>query len=86
MDEGGLPGYEFMTWFVLVAPAKTPRAIVTQLNEHMKKTLATPEQVRLFADRGLEIVASTPEAASEHLKKEVERWARVVKQRGMRAE
>lgn len=86
VDEGGLTGYEFMTWFVLVAPAKTPRAIVTQLNEQMKKTLATPEQVRLFADRGLEIVASTPDAASAHLKKEFERWARVVKQRGMRAE
>ena len=82
----GLPGYEFMTWFVLAAPAKTPRAIVTQLNEQMKKTLAMPEQGRLFADRGLDIVASTSEAASDHLKKEFERWSRVVKERGMRAE
>ena len=82
----GLPGYEFMTWFVLAAPAKTPRAVVTQLNEQMKKTLAMPEQGRLFADRGLDIVASTSEAASDHLKKEFERWSHVVKERGMRAE
>lgn len=82
----GLPGYEFMTWFVLAAPAKTPRAVITQINDAMKKTLATPELAKLFSDRGLDIVASTPEAASEHLKKEVERWARVVKERGMKAE
>jgi tripartite-type tricarboxylate transporter receptor subunit TctC len=86
VDESGLPGYEFMTWFVLVAPAKTPRAAVTQLNEQMRKALAAPELAKLFADRGLDIVASTPEAAADHLKKEVERWARVVKERGMRAE
>jgi len=86
MDESGLPGYEFVTWFVLVAPAKTPPRVVAQLNDVMKKTLAAPEQVKLFADRGLDIVASTPEAASDHLKKEAERWARVVKERGMKAE
>jgi tripartite-type tricarboxylate transporter receptor subunit TctC len=40
----------------------------------------------LFGERGLDITASTPEAASDHLKKEVERWARVIKERGMRAE
>ena len=86
VDESGLPGYEFVTWFAFLAPAKTPRAIIVQLNEQLRKTLATPEQIKLFAERGLDIVASTPEAASDHLKKEVERWARVIKERGMRAE
>ncbi|MEQ1773533.1 MAG: tripartite tricarboxylate transporter substrate binding protein [Burkholderiales bacterium] len=86
VDESGLPGYEFVTWFVLAAPAKTPRAVITQLNDAMKKSLATPELAKLFADRGLDIVASSPDAASEHLKKEVERWARVVKERGMKAD
>jgi tripartite-type tricarboxylate transporter receptor subunit TctC len=84
--EGGIAGYEFVTWFALLAPAKTPRTVIMQLNEQLKKTLATPDQARLFSDRGLDIVASSPEAASDHLKKEVERWARVVKERGMRAE
>jgi tripartite-type tricarboxylate transporter receptor subunit TctC len=65
---------------------KTPRAIVMQLSDAVKKTLAAPEQVRLFADRGLDIVNSPPDAASEFLKKEVERWARVIKERGLRAE
>ena len=84
--EGGIAGYEFVTWFGLFAPIKTPRAIVTQLNEQMKKTMATPEQTKLFRDRGLDIVASTPDALAAHLKKELERWARVVKERGMKAE
>lgn len=86
VHESGLPGYEFITWFALIAPAKTPRAVITQINEAMKKTLTAPDQVRLFADRGLDIVASSPEGAADHLKKEVERWARVVKERGMKAE
>lgn len=86
VHESGLPGYDFMTWFALVAPAKTPRAAVTHLNDQMRKSLATPELAKLFADLGLDIVASTPDAASEHLQKEAERWARVVKERGMRAE
>ena len=84
--EGGLAGYEFVAWFGLLAPAKTPRTIVTQLNDQMKKTLAAPEPLRMFADRGLDIVASSPDTLGDHLKKEVERWSRVVKERGMRAE
>jgi tripartite-type tricarboxylate transporter receptor subunit TctC len=86
VDESGLPGYEFVTWFALLAPAKTPRGVITQLNEALRKTLATADSARLFTERGLDITASTPEAASDHLKKEVERWARVVKERGMKAE
>jgi tripartite-type tricarboxylate transporter receptor subunit TctC len=86
IDESGLPGYEFVTWFGLMAPVKTPRAVVTQINDAMKKALATPELTKVFADRGLDIVASSPEALGDHLKKELERWARVVKERGMRAE
>jgi len=86
VHESGLPGYEFVTWFALLAPAKTPRGVITQLNDALRKTLATPESARLFGERGLDITAGTPEAASDHLKKEVERWARVIKERGMRAE
>lgn len=84
--ESGLPGYEFTTWFVLAAPVKTPRALVVQLNDALRKTLAVPELVRMFADRGIDVVGGTPEAAADHLKRENDRWARLVKERGMRAE
>lgn len=81
-----LPGYEFTTWFVMVAPLKTPRAIVTQLNDASRKTLAVPELNRLFNERGIDVLTGTPEAALDHLKRENERWGKLVKERGMRAE
>jgi len=81
-----LPGYEFTTWFVMVAPQKTPRAIVTQLNDALRKTLAVPDLGRRFNERGIDVTGGTPEAATDFLKKENERWAKLVKERGMRAE
>jgi tripartite-type tricarboxylate transporter receptor subunit TctC len=84
--ESGLPGYEFMTWHGLLAPKGTPRAIVLLLNGSVKKTMVTPEQVKLFQKNGLDIIASTPEEFAAHLQKESAKWGRVIKERGMRAE
>jgi tripartite-type tricarboxylate transporter receptor subunit TctC len=84
--ESGLPGYEFVTWHGLLAPKGTPRAIVLLLNDRVKKTMAAPEQVKLFQKNGLDIVAGTPEEFAAHLKKESAKWGRVIKERGMRAE
>ena len=84
--EGGLPGYEFVTWFGPLAPAKTSPRVITLLNENLKKTLTTPEVQKMFGDRGLNIVTSTPDEFAAHVKKESERWGSVVKERGMRAE
>ena len=81
-----LPGYEFLTWHGMLAPRATPRAIITLLNERLKKTMASPEQIQLFRERGLDIVTSTPEEFSAHLKSELTKWGRVVKERGMRAD
>jgi tripartite-type tricarboxylate transporter receptor subunit TctC len=84
--ESGLPGYEFVTWHGLLAPKGTPGAIVALLADRVKKTMAMPEQVKLFQKNGLDIVASTPEEFAAHLKKEYAKWGRVIKERGMRAE
>jgi tripartite-type tricarboxylate transporter receptor subunit TctC len=84
--ESGLPGYEFVTWHGLLAPKGTPRAIVLLLNDGVRKTMAAPEQVKVFQKNGLDIVASTPEEFAAHLKKESAKWGRVIKERGMRAE
>ena len=84
--ESGLPGYEFVTWFGLTAPAKTPARVMTQLNDALKKGLATPEQQKLFNDRGIEVQTSTPEEFAAHVRAESERWSSVVRERGMRAE
>jgi tripartite-type tricarboxylate transporter receptor subunit TctC len=84
--EAGVPGYEFDTWFVIAAPRSTPSAIVDTLNSHIRKALAAPDQVKSYEERGLTVIASTPEQAAAHLASEQKKWARVIKERGIRAE
>ena len=81
-----LPGYEFTTWQGMLAPKNTPRTIVASLHERIRKALSTPEQTKRFNDAGLDIIASTPEEFTVHLKKEIEKWGRVIKERGMKAD
>ena len=84
--EAGVPGYEFDTWFVVAAPKGTSRAVVDTLNSHIRKVLTTPDQVKFWEDRGFTVIASTPEEAVAHLEREQKKWARVVKERGIKAE
>ncbi|MGH8641433.1 MAG: Bug family tripartite tricarboxylate transporter substrate binding protein [Burkholderiales bacterium] len=84
--EAGLPGYEFSTWQGILAPAATPRPVIALLNDRLKKTMAAPDQVKRFDERGLEIIASTPEEFSAHLQSEYRKWGKVIRERGMKAE
>ena len=84
--EAGLAGYEFLTWHALVAPKGTPAAVIGTVSEKLRATLRTPEETRRFADRGLDLIAGTPDELAAHLKREVGKWGRVIKERGMRAE
>jgi tripartite-type tricarboxylate transporter receptor subunit TctC len=84
--EAGVPGYEFDTWFVVAAPKGTPRPVVDTLNSHIRKVLTTAEQVKFYEERGLTVIASTPEAAAAYLDSEQKKWGRVIKERGIKAE
>ena len=84
--EGPLRGYEFDTWFVVAAPKGTPRVIVDTLNSHIRKVLTSPDQVKFYEERGLTVIASTPEEAAAHLEKEQKKWQRVIRERGIKAE
>ena len=84
--ESGLPGYEFTTWNGLWAPKNTPRAVVMLLNDRLKKTMAAPDQMKRFQDRGLEVIASTPEEFAAHLQAEYRKWGKVIRERGMKAD
>jgi tripartite-type tricarboxylate transporter receptor subunit TctC len=84
--EAGVPGYEFDTWFVVAAPKGTPRPIVDTLNAQIRKALNTPDQVKFWEERGLTVIASTPEEAAAHLASEQSKWGRVIKERGIKAE
>jgi tripartite-type tricarboxylate transporter receptor subunit TctC len=84
--EAGVPGYEFTTWHGMLAPKGTPAAIVSLLNARLKETLAVPDLARFFEQMGFEIVASTPEEFAAHLRRESEKWGKVIKERHIRAE
>jgi tripartite-type tricarboxylate transporter receptor subunit TctC len=84
--EAGVPGYEFDTWFIVAAPKGTPRAVVDTLNSHIRKVLAAPDQVKFWEERGFTVIASTPEQAVAYLEREQQKWGRVIKERGIKAE
>jgi tripartite-type tricarboxylate transporter receptor subunit TctC len=86
MQEAGVAGYEVAGWYGVLAPAKTPQAIITKLNREIVRILHSPDvQGRLAAD-GSEAVGNTPEQFGAHIKSEVAKWAKVVKEAGIRAE
>ena len=86
MAEAGLPGYEFTTWQVLAAPKATPAPVVATLNEKVRAALKTPEAVKRWQDRGLDVIASTPEEMTAHLNSEIKKWRVVFKEQRIKAE
>jgi tripartite-type tricarboxylate transporter receptor subunit TctC len=82
VSESGFPGYEVTSWYGLLAPARTPKSIVSRLYEEVSAILKAPEiRSRLAAD-GAEPVGTTPEQFTEYIKAEVIKWARVAKESG----
>jgi tripartite-type tricarboxylate transporter receptor subunit TctC len=84
--ESGLPGYEFVAWFVLAAPKGTPREVIAMLNDHFRKAMVSPDTVRRFEADGLDVVGSTPEQATATMTSELKKWAVVIKERNMKAD
>ena len=82
--ESGLPGYEASTWFGLFAPAATPRDVISKLNTESVSALSVPEVKDRMAAQGLFVVANTPEQFAAFLKTEIPRWAKVVKDSGVK--
>ena len=84
--ESGLPGYEFTSWYGVLAPHGTATERVVALNGHFRNALRAPEMAERFAREGAEIIASTPAEFAEHLRVELAKWARVVREGGLKAE
>ena len=84
--EAGLPGYEFVTWHGLLAPKGTPEAIISLLNAKLKAVLRSPELSARFEQMGFDVIASSPGEFADHLKRENEKWAKVIKERNIRVE
>lgn len=82
MDEAGVKGYEFSTWYGLLVPAGTPAAVVERLNAETRKALSSTAVKAQFAAQGLEATPSTVPEFTAYLKSEVAKWARVIKASG----
>ena len=77
--ESGYPGFEADQWYGLVAPAGTPAAVVVRLNAEINKALALPDVAQQLATEGAVPVPGTPQAFAELIRKEIPRWAEVIK-------
>lgn len=86
VEEAGVPGYEVNVWFGVLTVAGTPPEVVQRLNTEMVKILNSPDIKERFGKVGVDVVAGTPEHFSRFLKAEVDRWAKVVKEAGIKAD
>ena len=77
--ESGVPGFEVVTWYGIVTPAKTPRNIVDKLNAHIVKTMASAEVGQRLIDDGAEPRSSTPDGLVTYMREEAERWKKAIK-------
>ena len=83
--EQGVPGFESVAWWGMVAPAGTPPAIIDKFNEELVKALKTPEVAEKLSAQGMDVVGSKPEVLQSFVQVEIARWAKVVKENKIKA-
>jgi tripartite-type tricarboxylate transporter receptor subunit TctC len=84
--ESGSAGFEAPAWWAVLAPAKTPPEIVLRLNQEINKALQTPEVAGKLAAQGIDLRNSTPSAAQSFIEAQLDTWAKVVKDNGIKAD
>ena len=82
--ESGVPGYEMVQWFGVLVPAGTPKPIINKLQAEVARALQLPDVRERFFNLGSEPVGSTPQQFDALIRSEVRKWAKVVKQAGIR--
>jgi tripartite-type tricarboxylate transporter receptor subunit TctC len=84
--EAGVAGYEFTSWVGILAPGTTPASTIAVLNNHIVKAVGTSGLAERFASEGADILASPPDKFAAHIKTELVRWSKLIKEVGLRAE
>ncbi|MSQ49419.1 MAG: tripartite tricarboxylate transporter substrate binding protein [Betaproteobacteria bacterium] len=85
IQEAGLPGFDISVWYGIFAAANTPAPIVQRLNMEFIKAMAAPEAKQRIEDYGYQIVGSTPAQLDAHVKSEIARWGKVIRDSGAKA-
>jgi len=86
VSSSGLPGFQFSSWFTIMAPAGTPKEIVARLNAEILKALADPDVREKLRDQGLTIRGSSPGELAAATRDQLARYARLFKEAGIRAD
>jgi tripartite-type tricarboxylate transporter receptor subunit TctC len=86
LAESGVAGYDVTTWYMLLAPMGTPPAIIAKINRDAKAGLQQPDAVRILGSEGAELVLGTSADATELLRRDLARWAKVIKEANVKAE
>ncbi len=86
ISEAGVPGYEVTNWWGIVVPAGTPRSVIDRLNKDLTAIVASPETKKRFETEGAEPLSMSPDEVGRFIAAETVKWARVVKDAGIRAE
>jgi tripartite-type tricarboxylate transporter receptor subunit TctC len=81
-----LPGYDLTNWFGLVAPAATPKDILSKISADVAKALENPELREKITALSATVVGDTPEQFGATIRAESEKWARVIREAGIKAE
>jgi tripartite-type tricarboxylate transporter receptor subunit TctC len=86
INESGYKGFDAVTWFGLLAPAGTPKDVITKLNTEFNKALQNPELRKKLGDEGADPAGGTPEQFAALIKDEIPRWGKVVKESGAKVD
>ena len=86
LAESGYPGFEAPAWWAVLAPAKTPPEILKRMNDELNKALKNPDIAKKLAAQGIDVVGGTSETARTFIEKQMDIWAKVVKDNNIKAD
>ena len=86
VSEAGLHNFDVTTWYGILAPAGTPKNIITRLNGELVKIMNSPEMKEKLAATGTDPLTSTPDEFADYIKREMAKWADVIKRAGVKAD
>jgi tripartite-type tricarboxylate transporter receptor subunit TctC len=84
--ESGYPDFDVVSWWGILTPAGVPKDIIARLHTEIVKVLALPEIKAKFADQGADVASDTPEQFAAYIKTEIAKWARLIKELGVKSE
>ena len=86
LSESGFAGFDAPAWWAVLAPAKTPPEIIKRMNEEINKVMRTADTAKRLDAQGIDVIGGTPEAARVFIERQMDVWAKVVKDNNIQAD